>query len=1028
MDEKAPRIIKDLVERFERNLADYKTQGYKEDQLRQEFINHFFEGLGWDVGNKSGAAPAYRDVIHEDSIKMTSGGTKAPDYCFTLSGTKKFFVETKKPSVDIKKDPHPAYQLRRYAWSAELPVSILTNFEELAIYESRRKPKENDKVDTELLKRFNYKEYVEKWSEISSIFSKAAILQGSFDKFLESAKQKRGTQEVGDEFLKEIESWRDSLARNIAVRNPQLSSVRELNYAVQSTIDRIIFLRMCEDRGIEQYGQLQALLKNENIYKNLCKIYEKADEKYNSGLFHFTKERGRSTPPDEITLKMIIDDKALTDIIKNIYYPDSPYEFSVLRSEILGNVYEQFLGKIIRLTEGHHAKVEEKPEVKKAGGVYYTPEYIVEYIVKNTVGRLCEGKTPKQIEKLRILDPACGSGSFLLGAYTYLLTHHLDYYTKRKNPRLYKEQIYQGKDGQWFLTVKEKKRILLNNIYGVDIDSQAVEVTKLSLLLKVLEGASRDIFEKQQKLWTERVLPDLGNNIKCGNSLIGPDFYDSDQTKLVNDNEEIYRINAFDWNSEFKEIIQNGGFDVVIGNPPYLRIQGLQEYYGEQINYFIQNYHSAVKRFDLYLLFAERGFKLLCKNGYLGFICPHKFLNSDFGSGLREFFINNSALHSFISFGNNLIFKKATTYTGILILNKIENKYFTYYEFPNTPIPELIAVLSTLKNKDFAKYKLKSFSKEPWIFTSQETKIVIDKISRQPKTLGDVFDEILVGVQSGIDNVHVLKSVSKPHQGIIRLFSERENGEVDIEIGLLKPFLRGEDVHRYTEPQCLYYCIYPYKLVNDETKIIEESELKERFPLGYNYLKKYRDELTEIRTRQKTNTKYWYSCHRSREMAVFERERIITPYISLGCNMSIGPAGIYHNTKVYTLVPSKGRSESLYYWLGLLNSKLLWWFISNTGYVLRGGYFAFTTDYLCPFPIHIIDFSNLTEKTRHNKMLKLVEQMLDFHKRLTNAKAENEKAIIQRQIDSIDQQIDQLVYELYGLTQKEIAIIEKSMQ
>jgi len=321
------------------------------------------------------------------------------------------------------------------------------------------------------------------------------VLQRSFDRYIEIAKKKRGTQEVDDEFLKEIEGWREALATNIAIRNTQLS-VRELNDAVQKTIDRIIFLRMCEDRGIEQYGQLLSLLERENIYPHLIKIYEKADEKYNSGLFHFKKERERSTPPDEITLKLTIDDKVLKEIIKHIYYPESPYEFSVLRPEILGNVYEQFLGKVIRLTEGHRAKVEEKPEVKKAGGVYYTPEYIVDYIVKNTVGKLCEGKTPKQIEKLHILDPACGSGSFLLGAYSYLLTYHLNYYTNRKNPKSYKEQIYQRKDGQWFLTIKEKKRILLNNIYGVDIDSQAVEVTKLSLLLKVLEGESKDVYEK----------------------------------------------------------------------------------------------------------------------------------------------------------------------------------------------------------------------------------------------------------------------------------------------------------------------------------------------------------------------------------------------------------------------------------------------------------------------------------------------------------------------------------------------------
>ncbi len=420
--------------------------------MRREFIDPFFEALGWDVTNKSGYAEAYKDVIHEDAIKM-GGATKAPDYCFRVGGARKFFLEAKKPAVNIKDDVDPAYQLRRYAWSAKLPLSILTDFAEFAVYDCRLAPKPADKSSVGRVLYLTYKDYADRWDEIEGVFSREAVLRGSFDKFAESKKGKRGTSQVDAEFLNEIESWRDALAKNLALRNPKLS-VRDLNFAVQRTINRIVFLRMCEDRGIENYGQLLALLNGENTYKRLQYLYGIADDRYNSGIFHFKPEKDRAETPDELTLKLKIDDKVLKDIIRRLYYPESPYEFSVLGSDILGNVYEQFLGKVIRLTAGHHAVVEEKPEVKKAGGVYYTPAYIVEYIVKNTVGKLCEGKSPRQIEKLRILDPACGSGSFLIGAYAYLLNYHRDWYVNDGQQKHTKE-IYQGSGGQWLLTTQE---------------------------------------------------------------------------------------------------------------------------------------------------------------------------------------------------------------------------------------------------------------------------------------------------------------------------------------------------------------------------------------------------------------------------------------------------------------------------------------------------------------------------------------------------------------------------------------------
>ncbi|MFP4529586.1 MAG: Eco57I restriction-modification methylase domain-containing protein, partial [Candidatus Kapaibacterium sp.] len=550
-----PEELFELIRRFEDNEQRYKSNQYNEAQLRQEFINPLFALMGWDIYNSKGYAEQYKDVVHEDSVKV-GGMTKAPDYSFRIGSQRKFFLEAKRPSVDIKGDIHPAYQLRRYAWSAKLPLSILSDFEEMAVYDCRKKPVKTDKASTARIKYYNYKEYPDKWDEIVGIFGPEAIKKGSFDRFAESTGKKRGTAEVDDAFLAEMERWRELLARNIALRNRSLST-RALNEAVQKTIDRIVFLRICEDRGIEEYGQLRKLLNVSDVYSHMRQIFLRADDVYNSGLFHFTEERDRAEP-DEWTLDLEIDDITLKDIVRCLYYPDSPYEFSVLPADILGQVYERFLGKVIRLTPGHQAKIDEKPEVRKAGGVYYTPTYIVDYIVRNTVGKLLEGKTPDEASRLRIVDPACGSGSFLLGAYQRLLDWHLEQYSAK--PEKYMKgaepKIYDAADKDYRLTTAEKKRILLNNIYGVDIDSQAVEVTKLSLLLKVLEDETRESLGLTRQFrinFKMRALPDLSANIKCGNSLIGPDFYSGKDLQLFGE-EELYRINVFDWAEEFPEV------------------------------------------------------------------------------------------------------------------------------------------------------------------------------------------------------------------------------------------------------------------------------------------------------------------------------------------------------------------------------------------------------------------------------------------------------------------------------------------
>lgn len=500
-----PQSVLDLVEHFERSAADFRSAPYNETELRREFLDPFFEALGWDVNNKLHYSETYKDVVHEPA-RETDEGT--PDYCFRVGGTPKFYVEAKKPAVRLKDNPGPALQIRRYAWSSKLPLSVLSSFDELAIYDCRTAPHHGDKASTARIAYYTFQEYPEKWNEIASRFSKEAVLQGSFDRFIESSKAKKGTAEVDSAFLQDIQSWRYELAASVAARNPKLGQ-REVNFAVQRIIDRIIFLRICEDRGLERYGQLRDLVQTDNVYQHLCDLFRKGDERYNSGLFHFHKEKDRAEDPDTITPTVKIDDWRLKPILKRLYYPDSPYAFSHVPADILGQVYEQFLGQVIRITPARQVKVEPKPEVKKAGGVYYTPTYIVDYIVKNTVGALVLGKTLKQLVNVRVLDPACGSGSFLIGAYQFLLNWYRDEYVK-DGPQKHKNEIVRDEVGNWRLTLDEKKKILTRHIYGVDIDTQAVEVTKLSLLLKVLEG------EGQFRLFHERRYPILARTSSAG--------------------------------------------------------------------------------------------------------------------------------------------------------------------------------------------------------------------------------------------------------------------------------------------------------------------------------------------------------------------------------------------------------------------------------------------------------------------------------------------------------------------------------
>ena len=947
----AKRKISELITRFDEQIGSYKNSDYNETQTRRDFIDPFFKALGWDIDNEEGYAEAYREVIHEDKVKV-SGATKAPDYSFRLVGGKRlFFVEAKKPSVSVKDDIQPAYQIRRYGWSAKHPISIITDFEEFAIYDCTKKPKPDDKPSVARIKYINYQDYIKEFDFIWETFSKEQVLKGSFDKFIQSDIHKKGTTSVDKDFLESLDRWRTYLAVNISWNNKTLDE-DEINFAVQQTIDRIIFLRIAEDRSVEPYGNLKHAIKQGNLYLNLFEQFRKADEKYNSGLFDLKKDR--------ISETLNIENKIIKTIINELYYPECPYEFSVLPVEILGSAYEQFLGKVIRITPAHHAKIEEKPEVRKAGGVYYTPQYIVEYIIKNTVGKLIAGKTPKEISKIKIVDPACGSGSFLIGAYQYLLDWHKNYYTD--NGKISKGKKDNPLTPEGHLTTEEKKRILLNNIFGVDLDVNAVEVTKLSLLLKCLEGETEASIATQQKLFNERVLPTLDENIKSGNSLIDTDFYDSQL-----DFGEEKKIKPFNWQKAYPDIFKQGGFDSVIGNPPYSLVGSDRK--SEQDYYASNKYELSSYKINTYILFLERGLNLLNPvSGILGYIIPKSLVFNTYFGSTRQKLLKNFSIPQIVEIREK-VFADAEVGDSILFFGEKNsnplNNNLSYFKVENVfPSFKIIKEFNTNQNILLTDYEGRFFP------SGLKIRIETEPLS----SVCDVFN----GLNPG--NVrHILLS------------TEKKNDKY-------KKMILGKDIKRYNLSWSGTWVNYDPTLKNK----LKPSDTKSKAGMT-------------------AQSKVDFAL---RDEIIFLGEKIIVRKTADHIIATYDTNEFYYDSLSYGIKLREKISVSILYILGILNSKLLNYIhegLSDNKDKVFAKVLAVNLSKL-PIPKILMELKN--QKDKHDELIKLVTQLLQMNVEIHSANLDTKRQQLLGKIDYYENKINQLVYQLYELTEEEIKIIE----
>ncbi|MFQ6084483.1 MAG: Eco57I restriction-modification methylase domain-containing protein, partial [Candidatus Aminicenantia bacterium] len=841
-------------------------------------------------------------------------------------------------------------------------IVLLTDFEEFRLFDASLKPNPKN-PEQGLIFDLKYTEYLKNLDKLL-LLSKEEVQEDSLDRLLlKDTLSKKLRIPVDKSFLEDMSRWREELAKDIYKRNQPIS-VRMLNEVVQKILDRFIFIRIAEDRKIIDPKTLLEIVelwkaegKRKKLQSHLNILFRQLNEDFN----------GEILKPHACEI-VEIDSHLLAKIIENFYFSECIYKFDVIGVELLGSIYERYLGKTIRVTP-KRVKVEEKPEVRKAGGVYYTPKYIVDYIVKNTVGKIIKGKTPKQISKIKILDPACGSGSFLLSAFQTLIDYHLKYYTEHP------EDVVQGKlfpdiitdyDGTKRLSIERKTQILTNNIFGVDIDPQAVEIAMMSLYLKCLEG-EKDLPRKKE------LLPSLAKNIRCGNSLISYDIFD--QPTLFKD-EEKERINPFDWYSKstgFGKIMEQGGFDVVIGNPPYINVENLEE--NVRI-YLMRSYETAIKRFDIYIAFLEKGIQLLKNHGRISYIIPYPFLNQNYAELLRKKILSSCRIETIVDFSEQKVFEDVTIRNCILVLEKQNSQRKIDKNIINIVHPIGIKTLQEIEESRNWNLSQKVFTALPkFMFRLELSKAkmdIIEKIQRKAIKIGE-----LCYVNWGARSGNIKKYVT----------------DVPIDI-YSKKMINARNIDRYSLLFDNKYLWYKKKELYNPMfeELFENEKLIIRDISGKNPLKATFD-----------NEKYYAEhtvslCQLKYQLKDVERK---------GLNFSKEEI-------------EKSKKYNLKYILGLINAKVT---SAYFHWLLGGGLHVYPDD-VKNLPIRTIDFNNPKERAMHDKIVKLVDKMLDLNKKKNALPPSSERERIEREIKITDEKIDELVYELYGITEKERKTIE----
>ena len=1065
--------IADLVRRFRTHVKAYKSKETKEADIRQQFIDPFWTALGWDVGDTRGLGPSEAEVIIEKSVEtVDSGGLRSrrPDYIFRLSGFPRFVLEAKKPLIDIDSDLEAIFQAKQYAWNSTIPFAILTDFEQFRLYDTTLMPILADPMRG-LVGEFSldYDQYESQWDVLTAKFGRAAVEGGSLERLLAGIKKVRpgrrlrtvdrmlvdlkGAEPVDEVFLAYLDQHRRHFAAAIYRDNrasfhdaDTLHGAAKLTEAVQRIMDRLVFMRVIEDRGIVDYGQLRQMLQRArdeggDFYALLRAAFIDYDAKYNGFLF-------KPDPADELT----VDGAVLADFTRTLYPPENAWDFAAIGDDILGTVYERFLGNTIVVHRGQ-ASVEEKLEVRHAGGVYYTPRFVVDSIIRRVIGPKIKGMTPAQVLDVKILDPACGSGSFLVAALQYLFDYclgavyadpsvakaHVPALSEgsgRKGRKTKSDIAFQDKEGRWYLAPDFRAALLTHCIHGVDIDPQAVEVTVMSLYLKMLESK---LPENWATLWVERqLMPALDNNIRCGNSLIDEEGYFRFREKTsrtqrdlfaAEDADTSFRIKRFDWTSRtrgFGRLLDaqaaaergHAGFDCIIGNPPYIRVQELNQWAPEECEFYKWKYHSAAKgNYDIYVVFTEQALSLLAPDGLLGFIMPHKFWQARYGEGLRQLIGDGKHLKAVVDFGDQQVFKGATTYTAIHVLSR--NAARDGVDYAKVLALDDGAIQCTRMDAGrpaVGTQRFKACRPEgagPWVFANAEDSKWLDKVRSNHPILRDVASKIAQGIVTSDDEVFFLTKKGKQY------WCGADEQSYELEGAVVHPLLKGS-VHmkRWAPVEPDRAVLFPYEEHDGTWGLIPPAKFKADYPKAWAYLNKHKKRLEARESGKMVGKPGWYGYVYPKNLDVMSRPKILVPAIATRAEFCLDLKGQYHYVGSgggggggHAVVSDKA---NLAYLCGLLNSSLLDAFVKRVTTPFHSGWFAYSKAYIAQIPIKL-------PKTAEEK--KLAERITLSVRAIMDAKAalrgpwlsNSEKDRLEATIEAGEKRIDEAVFALYGV-------------
>lgn len=991
-----------LVKTFRENYAQYQRATYNETQVRVDFVNPLFQLLGWDIMNEAGLPQHLREVIHEATVLVEENGThrsKKPDYSFRVGTETLFFLETKKPFVNIAADRSPAFQLRRYGWSGNLKVSVLTNFTDLYIYDCTIRPIEGDEIGTALIAHYHYTEYEEKFDEIYSLLSKESALNGEFQRIFSNVHGAIRHEPFDAYFLEQIRGWRMQLGTDIVKNNPAIDT-ETLNIFVQKILNRSIFLRICEDKNLEKYESL----KKVTTYNELKHLFSVADQKYDSGLFEMLDED-----------RFVISDTVIIEIFQSLYYPNNSYEFGVVDPYIIGQIYELFLDESLAILADGQVISVQKPEVVDAQGTVNTPKNITDIIVSEVLGALYEEKTLEEVARYRIADICCGSGNFLLSAFEYVVNYHIEYLRQNGlEEALQSGKLYQLPGTQkLFLSYDQKRTILKNLIYGVDIDPLAIEVTKFSLLLKVLEDSSAEELDDYHAKTHNRILPNLDENIKLGNSLV--------DSKYAHYNHAVYqnlqlmnKLRMFDWNCEFA----GGKFDAIIGNPPYIRVQNMVHYSPEEYTFYKSSQSGYVtanaETLDKYYLFIERAVSLLRDNGVMGYIVPHKFMNIKSGEELRDLLSSHGYVRKIIHFGTHQVFRNRSTYTCILIMSKHPNA-----EFKIGFVQDLNHFLFE-HDVDYTTYDTHYLSRQPWAFLPQTLLAQLKKTEPHCEPLSSLAD-IFVGVQTSADNIYIIHAEREDHSFVYG--HERNGTEIKIEKDILRKSVYDAKLTSYEKIEANSYIIFPYKEVDGKPKLYDIEEMEDCFPNALEYLNRHKEALNKRNMPNRTDLN-WYAFGRSQSLKRFmSGKHLIWPVLSLSSNYVYDDEMVVFtgggNGPFYGLQMKQSARESIFYVQAILNHWLMELLVKSKASTFRGDYYSHGKQFVAALPIYRVNFDNPIEVQKHDDIVRCVETIMQLKEQVKRARNITERTVLERSASTVNHELNTLIDTLYQVDAQE---------